>query len=239
MNCAVGIVMGCVTVLGQAMGAAPEAAGRQGATLYVSKLGNNTDGQSWATAFTTIQAALDAVPDDQGGHRIVVRPDTYLEAMLSPAFSGASGAYNELVGDVDGRYGSGTSGHVVIDSGDPGAGFKSYDWWSTIRATSKGWSPAHTDATFSAIIWDRWILRNLYATGSDAGLFWDCTDRIEPFTVIVEDCVGIGRAFGGGVASCLSRPDEPIVFRRCNLWSLDMWGDTAGGYIRIENPSMP
>ena len=239
MNCAVGIVMGCVTVLGQAMGAAPEAGGRQGTTLYVSKLGNNTDGQSWATAFTTIQAALDAVPDDQGGHRIVVRPDTYLEAMLSPAFSGASGAYNELVGDVDGRYGSGTSGHVVIDSGDPGAGFKSYDWWSTIRATSKGWSPAHTDETFSAIIWDRWILRNLYATGSDAGLFWDCTDRIEPFTVIVEDCVGIGRAFGGGVASCLSRPDEPIVFRRCNLWSLDMWGDTAGGYIRIENPGMP
>ncbi|HQH53366.1 MAG TPA: alpha-L-fucosidase [Candidatus Hydrogenedentes bacterium] len=239
MNSAVLAVMGCVTILGQATDAAPETGARQGVTLYVSKLGNNTDGLSWETAFNTIQAALSAVPDDKGGHRIIVRPDTYMEAMLSPAFSGAAGAYNELIGDADGTLGSGTSGHVVIDSGDPGAGFKSYDWWSTIRATSQGWSPEHTDPTFSAIIWDRWVLRNLYATGSDAGLFWDCTNRIEPFTIVVEDCVGIGRAFGGGVASCLSRPDEPIVFRRCNLWSLDMWGDTAGGYVRIENPSMP
>ena len=37
-------------------------------TLYVSKLGDNSDGLSWAKAFRTIQAALDAVPDDHGGN---------------------------------------------------------------------------------------------------------------------------------------------------------------------------
>ncbi len=212
---------------------------RQGVSVYVSKLGDNSDGSSWRKAFHNIQAALDAIPDDQGGHRIVIRPDTYMEGMLSPKFSGAAGAYNELIGDMDGTLGSGRVGNVIIDSGDPAKGFKSYDWWGPIRATQQGWSKEHTDPTFSAIIWDRWILRNLYVTGGDGGLFWDCTNRVEPFTVIVEDCVSIGRAFGGGVASCLSRTDEPIVFRRCQLWSLDWWGDTAGAYVRVENPTMP
>jgi len=41
----------------------------------------------------------------------------------------------------------------------------------------------------------------LYATGGDAGLFWDCTDKVEPFTVLVEDCISFGRAFGGGVVA--------------------------------------
>jgi len=208
-------------------------------TLYVSKLGDNSDGSSWTKAFTTIQAALDAVPDENGGHRIVVRPDTYMEAMLSPAFKGAPDAYNELIGDVDGRYGSGTTGHVILDSGDPTKGFKSYDWWGPIKAYQHGWSQAHTEPTFSAIIWDRWLVRNLYVTGGDGGLFWDGTDQVKPFTVIVEDCVSIGRAFGGGVASCLSRREEPITFRRCKLWALDWWGDTAGAYVRVENTSMP
>jgi hypothetical protein len=210
------------------------------ATLYVSKLGDNSDGSSWAKAFTTIQAALNAVPDDLGGHRIIVRPDTYFEANLFPARKGARGAYNELVGDVDGALGSGTSGWVVIDSGDPGQqGFKSYDWWGTLRSYSKGWSAAHTEETFSAIGWDRWVLRNLYATGGDGGIFFDLTDQTKPFTVIVEDCASFGRAFGGGVASCLSRPEEPITFRRCWLWALDFWGDTAGAYVRVENEKMP
>ncbi|MBD3180971.1 hypothetical protein GF312_01695 [Candidatus Poribacteria bacterium] len=207
--------------------------------LYVSKLGNNSDGLTWSTAFNTIQKALDAIPDNDGGHRIVIRPDTYMEAMLSPAYKGKAGAYNELIGDIDGSYGSGTKGHVVIDSGDPQKGFKSYDWWGPIRANKEGWSESHTDPTFSAIGWDRWILRNLYVTGGDGGLMWDLTDQVKPFTIIVEDCVSIGRAFGGGVASCLSRPNEPITFRRCNLWALDWWGDTAAAYIRVENPSMP
>jgi hypothetical protein len=212
---------------------------REGITLYVSKLGDNSDGLSWEKAFTTIQAALDAIPDDEGGHRVVVRPDTYMEANLSVPHPGAAGAYNLLIGDRDGRLGSGTSGWVVLDSGDPNAGFKSYDWWGTIRATQEGWSKEHTAPTFSAISWDRWHFRHLYVTGGDAGLFWDCTNRIEPFTVIVEDCVSIGRAFGGGVASCLSRTEEPITFRRCLLWALDWWGDTAAAYVRVENTSMP
>ena len=209
-------------------------------TIYVSRLGNDLDGSSWANAFTPIQAALSAVPDDRGGCRIAVRPDTYFEAMLYPAHKGAAGAYNELVGDTDGSLGSGTSGRVVIDSGDPKQqGFKSYVWWGTMRSYSKGWSKEHTEETFSAIGWDRWRLRNLYATGGDAGIFFDTTDQVKPFSVVVEDCVGIGRAFGGGVGNCLSRPEEPITFRRCHLWALDWWGDTAGAYIRVENPAMP
>lgn len=212
---------------------------RKPATIHVSKLGDNSDGSTWAKAYTTIQAALDSVPDEKGGHRIIIRPDTYMEAMLSPSFKGAKGSYNELIGDFDGSLGSGTKGNVVIDSGDPKKGFKSYDWHSTIRATQKGWSPKHKDETFSAIVWDRWKLKYLYATGADAGLFWDLTNQTKPFTVVVEDCVSIGRAFGGGVANCLSRHDEPITFRRCHLWALDWWGDTAGAYVRVENQSMP
>jgi hypothetical protein len=42
---------------------------RRGVTLYVSRLGEDSDGRSWRTAFRTIQKALDAVPDDKGGHR--------------------------------------------------------------------------------------------------------------------------------------------------------------------------
>jgi hypothetical protein len=204
-------------------------------TLYVAKTGAGTDGRSWATAFTTIQDALDAVGPG-GGHRVVVRPDHYREANLYAAAPGVAGAYNELVGDVDGRQGSGAKGWVVIDAGDPaGGGFKSYDWWSTIRATSKGWSPAHTEATFSSTCFDRWRFAGLYVTGGDAGLFFDGTNQVKPFSVVVEDCVSIGRAFGGGVASVLSRPDEPITFRRSTLWALDTWGDTGAGYIRVEN----
>jgi hypothetical protein len=207
-------------------------------TIHVSKLGDDSDGSSWAKAFRTVQAALDAVPDDRGGYRIVVRPDTYLEANLFPAHRGAAGAPNELVGDWDGRLGSGTSGWVVLDAGDATRGFKSYDWWGTIRAYKKAWSPQHQAETFSSIGWDRWILRRLYATGGDAGLFFDLVDKAEPFTVTVEDCVSLGRAFGGGVANILSRPDEPSVFRRCQLWCLDWWGDAAGAYVRAEHPDM-
>ena len=210
--------------------AAVDYAGRKAVTLYVSKQGDNSDGSSWQKGFHTIQAALLAVPDDQGGHRIVVRPDTYLEANLYTLHKGAAGSYNLLIGDCDGSLGSGAVGRVVIDSGDPeGKGFKSFDWWSTIRATTKGWSPEHTDATFSSISWDRWILRNLYATGGDAGLFWDLTNQSgSGFTVVVEDCVGIGRAFGGGFGYPVVRETEPIVFRRCLLMSLDWWGDAGG-----------
>jgi hypothetical protein len=220
--------------------AATDYSGRLGKTVYVSKLGDNSDGSSWPRAFHTIQAALLALPDDRGGHRIVVRPDTYIEANLYTNHKGAPGAYNLLVGDGDGRLGSGASGRIIIDSGDPQKGFKSHDWWSTFRATTKGWSPEHTDPTFSCINWDRWIVRNLYATGGDAGLFWDLTDHSgEGFTVIVEDCVGIGRAFGGGFGYQVVRPDEPVVFRRCYLMSLDWWGDAGALAVGAYNASVP
>jgi hypothetical protein len=64
-------------------------------TLYVSKLGNNSDGRSWRTAFRTIQAALDAIPDDLGGHRVIIRPDTYAEANLD---SKHGAVYSDLAG---------------------------------------------------------------------------------------------------------------------------------------------
>ncbi|HZZ45069.1 MAG TPA: hypothetical protein VFE58_19185 [Tepidisphaeraceae bacterium] len=209
------------------------------ATLYVSKLGDNTTGSSWPHAFNSIQSALSAIPDDTGGHQILIRPDTYLESNLFSTHKGAAGKYNALIGDFDGHLGSGAKGFVVIDSSDPALGFKSYDWYTTFRAYAHGWSKAHTDQTFSSNLFDRWKFSHLYATGSDAGLFFDLVDKLEPFTIIVEDSVGIGRAFGGGVASCLSRPDEPITFRRCSLYALDTWGDTAAAYIRVENKTMP
>ena len=214
--------------------------GRKGITIYVSKKGNNSDGSSWDKAYHTIQTALSAIPDEKGGNIIIIRPDRYIEANLSTAHKGAKGAYNLLIGDVDGRLGSGAAGRIIIDSGDPQKGFKSYDWWGTIRATSKGWRPEFTEQTFSSLCWDRWILRNLYSSGSDAGFFWDLTDKSgEGFTVIVEDCVGIGRAFGGGVCYPVVRPDEPSIFRRCYFLALDWVGDTGAVLVGGWEDTMP
>ncbi len=207
--------------------------------IYVSKLGDNSNGCCWSKAFHSIQQALLAVPDNRGGHRIIVRPDSYYEANLYTERQGAAGAYNELIGDFDGSLGSGTCGWVVIDAGDPDLGFKSYDWWGTIRAYLKGWSTEHAAENFSSICWDRWSFRRLYVSGGDAGLFFDGVHRKEPFSVLVEDCISIGRAFGGGVAGVLSRPKEPTTFRRCKLYALDYIGDTAAAYIRVENDEMP
>lgn len=214
--------------------------GRKPVTLFVSKLGDNSDGSSWAMAFHTVQSALDAVPDVQGGHRIIVRPDTYVEANLAPAHQGAAGAYNALIGDCDGSLGSGAKGWVLIDSGDSEMGFKSWDWWSSIRASDKNWHGGNNQQTFSSIIWDRWTIRNFYVTGGDAGLFWDLTNKSgEGFTVVVEDCVGIGRAFGGGVVYPTVRPGEPSVFRGCYFMALDWNGDTAAVLLGGSEKTMP
>ena len=214
--------------------------GRKGSAIHVSALGDNTDGSTWQKAFRTIQAALDAVPDDQGGHAIIVRPDTYVEANLAPAQKGASGAYNALIGDFDGSLGSGAKGWVLIDSGDPEKGFKSWDWWGSIRASDKHWPHGNNQETFSGIVWDRWVLRNLYVAAGDAGLFWDLTNKSgEGFTVFVEDCVGTGRAFGGGVCYPIVRENEPSVFRRCYFLALDWVGDTAAVLVGGWEKSMP
>ena len=217
-----------------------EEAARRPTTLYVSKLGDNTDGSTWQKAFHTIQAALEAVPDDQGGHQVVVRPDTYVEANLAPVHKGAAGSYNALIGDFDGSLGSGAQGWVLIDSGDPEKGFKSWDWWGPIRSSDKHWPHGNNQETFSSIIWDRWKICNLYVAGGDGGFFFDLTDKSgEGFTVIVEDCVGTGRAFGGGVAYPTVRPDEPSIFRRCYFLALDWVGDTAAILVGGCEKSMP
>lgn len=36
----------------------------------------------------------------------------------------------------------------------------------------KHWPHGNNQETFSSIIWDRWILRNLYVAGGDAGIFF-------------------------------------------------------------------
>jgi hypothetical protein len=213
---------------------------QNGIKLYISKLGDDTDGRSWKTAFHSIQQALDAVPNDKGGHQIIVRPDTYVEANLAPAYKGAASAYNSLVGDFDGSLGSGAKGWVVIDSGDPEKGFKSWDWWGPIRASNKHWPHGNNQETFSSIVWDRWKLRYLYTAGGDGGFFWDLTDKSgEGFTVIVEDCIGTGRAFGGGVAYPTVRENEPSVFRRCYFLALDWVGDTAAILVGGWEKTMP
>lgn len=214
--------------------------GHKGVTLYVSKLGDGSDGTSWSKAFHSIQAALSAIPDNKGGHRIIVRPDTYIEANLAPAFPGATGSYNAIIGDCDGKLGSGAKGWVLIDSGDPAKGFKSWDWWGTIAASDRNWPTGNNAKTFSSIVCDRWIFRNLYATGGDGGFFWDLTDKSgQGFTVIVEDCVGIGRAFGGGLCYPTVRENEPTIFRRCYFMALDFVGDTAAVLVGGWEKSMP
>lgn len=220
--------------------AATDYAGHKGKTIHVSKLGDNSDGSSWQKAFRTIQSALSAVPDDQGGHQIIVRPDRYVEANLAPSFKGAAGSYNAFIGDFDGSLGSGAKGWVLIDSSDPELGFKSWDWWSTIAASDEKWAHGNNEKTFSSIVCDRWIFRNLYAAGSDAGLFWDLTDKNGgEFTVIVEDCNSTGRAFGGGLCYPTVRPEEPSVFRRCYFLALDFTGDTAAVLLGGWDEGMP
>lgn len=260
----------------------PAYSGRRGVVLHVSKLGDGSDGTSWERAFPTIQAALLALPDASGGHRIVIRPDTYVEANLYPAHPGAAGAYNLLAGDSDGRLGSGATGWVVIDTGvpdrivrqkpsmepgeaggnpgfvveearpetgpqpqagieggtgsriEPGpqleTGLKSVDWWG----------PWRCDPSYSAIGWDRWIFRGLYATGSEGGMGWDLTTRCgSEFSAVVEECVGLGRFAGAAAIGQKLRPGEPVVFRRSYFACLDVWGDAGGVYVRSHDPSMP
>jgi hypothetical protein len=228
---------------------------QRGTTLYVSKSGDNSDGTTWARAFTTIQAALQAVPDNRGGHRVIIRPDTYVEANLYPTYKGASGAYNAIVGDWDGKLGSGATGWVVIDSscpdkvvrtdpkgktgnpsfivldsGVPEKGLKSIDWWA----------PWRCDPDFSGAIWDRWTFKHLYVTGSETGIGWDMTNQAgTEFSVIVEDCVGIGRFAGACVIAHVGRPAEPIVFRRSYFCCLDWWGDAGAAYVRANHTSTP
>ncbi len=259
VNTILAVVMAMMPLAGIAAEKVPaaESSRPQGLTLYVSKLGDNSDGRSWRTAFRTIQAALDAVPDDRGGHRVIIRPDTYAEANLDSKHKGAAGAYNTIEGDWDGSLGSGTNGWVVIDSGAPRVvvrtnpkaptgnptfmvlpdgdpdketGLKSVDWWG----------PWRCDPSYSAAGWDRWIFRRLYCTGSEGGVGWDLTCQAgAEFSAVVEDCVGLGRFAGACVMAHVGRPGEPVLFRRSYFMCLDVWGDAGAVYVRAHNKTMP
>ncbi len=231
--------------------------GHKGATIYVSKLGDNSDGSTWAKAFHTIQAGLQAVPDDKGGHIIIIRPDAYPEANLYPSFKGAAGSYNLIVGDTAGLYGSGTTGLVIIDSGapdnvirtNPNAPTGNPTWMVTDEKSSPDewglksvdwWGPWKCAPEFSGIILDRWIFRNLYSTGSEGGMGVDITNaKGEEFTIITENCIGIGRFAGAAVMGHSARPGEPVIFKDCYFANLDWWGDAGAVYVRGEGETMP
>ena len=220
--------------------AAADYTGRKGTTLYVSKQGDNSDGSSWQKAFHTIQAALLAVPDDQGGHRVIVRPDTYVEANLWTNHKGAEGSYNLLIGDVDGSLGSGARGRIVIDSGDPDKGFKSYDLWGTIRATTQGLvGRAHRPDVLRHRLGPldhpqpvRHRRRRRTVLGSDR-----------------QERPGLHGGHGGlrqhrtGVRRRIrlpgSPPEEPVVFRNCFMMALDWWGDAGALGVGAYNTSPP
>jgi hypothetical protein len=235
--------------------AAGDYSGNKGRTIYVSKNGDNSDGSSWQKAFHTIQAALLAVPDDKGGHRVVIRPDTYEEANLYPSFRGAAGSYNLLVGDSDGRLGSGATGWVVIESSCPGVAVRTDPTKPTGNPTWKiiqsdlpetglkcvdWWGPFRCEPEYSGSIWDRWIYRNLYVCGSEGGPGWDITcDKGVEFSAVVENCVGTGRFAGAGVMAHAPRKDEPVLFRNCYFMNLDWWGDAGAVYVRGESKTMP
>ncbi|OHB79052.1 MAG: hypothetical protein A2V98_01980 [Planctomycetes bacterium RBG_16_64_12] len=55
----------------------------------------------------------------------------------------------------------------------------------------------------------------------------------------MEDCVSIGRAFGGGFGYPIVRKGEPIVFRRSYLMCLDRWGDAGAAGIGGADESPP
>jgi hypothetical protein len=235
--------------------AATDYSGNKGKTIYVSKLGDNSDGSSWKKAFHTIQAALLALPDKKGGHQVVVRPDTYVEANLYSGHPGERGSYNLLIGDRNGKLGSGATGWVILDSSCPGvavrtdptrrsgnptfkiiksdqpeSGLKCVDWWGAQRC----------DPDHSTDDWDRWIFRNLYSTGSEGGISWVMTNpEGAEISGVMEDCVGIGRFAGTCMAGHVARKDEPITCRRCYFANLDWWGDAGGVYVRAHEKSMP
>jgi hypothetical protein len=236
--------------------AAADYAGHKGKTIYVSKKGDNSDGSSWQRAFHSIQAALLALPDNQGGHQIIIRPDTYVEANVYSIHKGAAGAYNLFRGDFDGKLGSGATGWVVLDCGAPGvavrtdpskpygfykivssdqpeSGYKSIDWWANF---------AGPPGTYSWLNFDRWIFRHIYATGGDGafGLYSMVKDdERKAGTLVVEDCVGIGRFCGALMTPGVGRKDEPYIFRRSYFLNLDWCGDAGGVYVRAHHTSMP
>ena len=91
----------------------------------------------------------------------------------------------------------------IIQSDGPESGLKCVDWWG----------PWRCDPSFSGSIWDRWIFRNLYATGSEGGIGWDMTcDKGVEFSAVVDNCVGIGRFAGAAVMAHTPRRTSRSCF---------------------------
>ena len=102
-------------------------------TLHVSKRGDHSDGSSWAKAFRTIQARSLAVPDagrtPHGGPARHLRRGQPLPGTRAPR-----GRITCWSATSTAAWAPEPPARVVIDSGDPQKGFKSYDWWGPIRA---------------------------------------------------------------------------------------------------------
>lgn len=60
-------------------------------TFYVTELGSGKSTNTRATAFTAVQAAMDAIQDDAGGHRMIVRLNTYMKAILLSRYRNGAG----------------------------------------------------------------------------------------------------------------------------------------------------
>ncbi len=120
----------------------------------------------------------------------------------------------------------------IIKSDAPESGLKSVDWWGNFTGPP---------GTFSNLGYDRWIFRHIYATGGEGGFGLYRGDVVcqTPGTVVVEDCVGIGRFAGACLAGGVGRKDEPLQFRRCYFMNLDWWGDAGGVYVRAHHTSIP
>ena len=221
--------------------AATDYSGNKGKTIYVSKLGDNSDGSSWHKAFHTIQAALSAVPDNKGGHQIIVRPDRYVEANLAPAYPGAAGAYNALIGDFDGSLGSGAQGLGAARFRRSRKGFQELGLVGTVPRHRQELANRQQDR--ADVLRDRLrsldLPQHVHGRRRRRAVLGSDNQSGEGFTVIVEDCIGTGRAFGGGLAYPVVRPKEPSVFRRCYFLALDYVGDTAAVLMGGWEKTMP
>lgn len=76
-------------------------------TIYISPSGDNSDGTTWAKAYTSLAAASACATDALGGHRTIVAGNcVYTDDILgtSPLFAGTVGAHNHIIFDCDETY---------------------------------------------------------------------------------------------------------------------------------------
>jgi hypothetical protein len=95
-------------------------------TVYVktSNAGAAAPYTSWATAATSINTAIGQW-ESGGNNKCIIAPGKYSEAITSPPYEGASGAWNEIIGDCNNEYGNGSTGDILLDTCAAG--------WSTMK----------------------------------------------------------------------------------------------------------